>query len=64
MFRAVNEVLRGAAVENHDVLLCGPYVYGVLCSVSVIGFWKEMGGTLVEGFELASMQGEDLTVFL
>ena len=29
------------------------------------GFWKEMGGTfLVEGFRLASMQGEDLTVFL
>ena len=36
MFRAVNEVLRGAAVENHDVSLCGPYVYGVLCLMSII----------------------------
>ena len=35
MFRAVNEVLRRAVMENHDVLSHGPYVYGVLCSTNV-----------------------------
>jgi len=36
MFGAVNEVLRGTVMKNHDVSSHGPYVYGVLCSTNVI----------------------------
>jgi len=34
--QAVNEVLRGTVMKNHDVSLHGPYVYGVLCLTNVI----------------------------